>query len=80
MLLAPGTLAHPIALPDSLLPELQHAALVAAGRAQAERADALLADAPMSVPALEGSPACRQWAVAMCSSRPFRMPPPHTTE
>jgi hypothetical protein len=35
MLPAPGTLTHPIALPEALLTELQHGALAEAGRAQA---------------------------------------------
>ena len=75
MLPAPGTTAHPLLLPESLLPELQDEALVHAARLQRARVDAVLGSPPAGD--VEGGDRLARdtrWAVAMCSSRPFSIP------
>ena len=80
MLPVQGTLAHPLTLPNYLLPELHDDRLAEAALLQQARVDAVLAGMP---PAAAGDAAAtvkaqaqRRWAVAMCSSRPFSIPLP----
>ena len=66
------TCSQPMTLTQPLLSQLQHGALAQAGRRQRQRLLKLLATAPAA------NDDERAWAVAMCSSRPFRMPTPET--